>query len=413
MDLRFRRLAIGARRTSLLPGSVRAVALSAVVMLLPAAGLGAAGSQRPRASAAARSGAESAGSRSRAASPAAFPLTRSLTPGELAGERIIASYSGPNPPASLISEIRSGSVSGVIFFAANISSQTQIRRVASELQADAAHSPVRLPLLLMTDQEGGEVRRLPGAPALSEKQIGESRNPEAAAAQAGRGAGLNLRGAGLNVNLAPVLDVYRQAGNFIDQYGRSYGQNPRTVATLGASFIRSQQRTGVAATAKHFPGLGAASTSEDTDLQPVTLDLSVRALRTIDELPYRSAIAAGVRLVMVSWARYPALDPNRPAGLSSRIVQGELRGRLGFRGVTITDALEAGALRAYGTTANRAVLAAGAGMDLLLCAEQNPAQAMAARQALQDSLRSGRLPRPAFLASVQRIIALRQSLERR
>src|ERR1035437_770364 len=196
----------------------------------------------------------------------------------------------------------------------------------------------------MTDQEGGKVRRLSGAPLLSEKQIGESANPGAEATKAGTGAGLNLHGVGMNVNLAPVLDVYRQAGDFADQYGRSYSMNPDVVAKLGADFIAAQQHAGVAATAKHFPGLGAATLSQNTDQRPVTLNVSRSSLNTIDESPYKAAIAAGVRLVMVSWAVYPALDPGLPAGLSSAIVEGELRQRLRFPGVTITDALEAGAL---------------------------------------------------------------------
>ena len=87
------------------------------------------------------------------------------------------------------------------------------------------------------------------------------------------------------------------------------------MAQLGTDFIEAQQKTGVAATAKHFPGLGAAATNQDTDSGPVTLHVSKRNLRRIDELPYRSAIPAGVKLVMVSWAVYPALDPSRPAGL--------------------------------------------------------------------------------------------------
>src|SRR6202034_4159829 len=124
-------------------------------------------------------------------------------------------------------------------------------------------SAVPAPLRLMTDQEGGEVRRLPGAPVLSEKQIGQSSNPAAAAAQAGTGAGQNLAGVGMNVNLAPVLDVFYQVGNFIDQFDRSYSSSAQTVTACGRAFITAQQDTGVAATAKHFPGLGSATASQD------------------------------------------------------------------------------------------------------------------------------------------------------
>ncbi len=336
-----------------------------------------------------------------------------LSPTQLAGQRVIYSYSGLTPPASLLRWIRAGQVAGVIFFGGNISSQAQLAGVAAELdKANASpHNPLRhYPLLLMTDQEGGLVRRLPGAPALSEKQIGEAARPAAAAKAAGRGAGHNLTGAGLNVNLAPVLDVYRAPGDFDDQFGRSYSTDPRKVSYLGADFIKAQQATGVAATAKHFPGLGAAAASQNTDEGPVTLDVPLRTLRGTDEYPYKAAIRAGVRLVMVSWAVYPALDPGVPAGLSPAVVGGELRQRLGFTGVTITDALEAGALQAYGTTRHRATMAAGAGMDLILCSAQRPGQGDQARAALSTGYRDGTLDQASFRAAVQRVLELRAGL---
>jgi beta-N-acetylhexosaminidase len=245
---------------------------------------------------------------------------------------------------------------------------------------------------------------------LSEKQIGESADPVAAAKSAGTGAGQNLAGVGMNVNLAPVLDVYRKAGNFIDEFGRSYSKSSHVVSSLGASFIKAQQAAGVAATAKHFPGLGAATRSQNTDVRRVTLSLTLHTLRTTDEFPYRAAIAAGVKLVMLSWARYPALAPRTPAGLSSAIVNGELRGRLGFTGVTITDALEAGALQAFGTTGHRATLAVKAGMDLILCSAQFAGQGLQARNALADGLTGGTLSQSVFNAALTRIVDLRSGL---
>jgi beta-N-acetylhexosaminidase len=340
------------------------------------------------------------------------PSQPALSLQQMAGQRVIYSYRGLTPPPSLLGLIRHGEVGGVIFFSQNVTSSAQLASVIAELdQANASPlNPVREPLLLMTDQEGGLVRRLPGAPLLSEKQVGESADPAAAAATAGTGAGLNLRGIGLNVNLAPVLDVYRQPGDFDDQYQRSYGRNAAVVAELGAQFITAQQREGVAATAKHFPGLGAAARSQDTDDVPVTLNLPLATIRDVDERPYEAAIAAGVRLIMVSWAVYPALDPGRPAGLSARIVGGELRQRLKFTGVTITDALEARALRGYGTYQNRALLAAEAGMDLILCSAQSVGEGEQATAGLEAGYTDGALSPQQFAAALQRVLALRTSL---
>jgi beta-N-acetylhexosaminidase len=335
-----------------------------------------------------------------------------LTLQQMAGQRVIYSYAGLTPPPELLQLISHGEAGGVIFFSQNISGDAQLASVISQLeQADASPAnPVRAPLLLMTDQEGGLVRRMPGAPLLSERQIGESANPAAAAAQAGSSAGANLHGVGMNVNLAPVLDVYRSPGDFDDQFQRSYSTNPQVVSQLGAAFISAQQDQDVAATAKHFPGLGAAAQSQDTDEEPVTLNLPLATIRNVDELPYKAAIEAGARIVMVSWAVYPALDPTRPAGLSPVIVGGELRQRLGFTGVTITDALEAGALRAYGTIGNRALLAAQAGMDLVLCSEQNVSEGEQAAASLAQGYSDGQLAKSAFTAALERIVALRASL---
>jgi beta-N-acetylhexosaminidase len=351
----------------------------------------------------------------RSDSPSSAPAQPRLSAQQLAGQRVIYSYSGLTPPDSLLRWIRHGEVGGVIFFSANVTSEAQLASVVAELnRANASRrNPMRsYPLLLMTDQEGGEVRRVPGPPDLSEAQIGQSSDPPAEAAAAGASAGRNLSGVGLNVNLAPVVDVYRQAGGFDDQFGRSYSTNTRQVAGLGADFIRAQQAHHVAATAKHFPGLGAATSEQDTDLRPVTLNVPASQLRDIDEYPYRAAIAAGVRLVMVSWAVYPALDPRRPAGLSPTIVGGDLRKRLGFTGVTITDALEAGALQPFGTIGTRATLAARAGMDLILCSAQQYTEGEQARTALAAGYRRGKLSRTAFESALTRILALRAGLRR-
>ncbi len=347
-----------------------------------------------------------------ARAPARRSFERRLSLAQLAGQRIIYAYSGLVPPTSLITQIRRGEAAGVIFFGPNISSATQIQSVTRELQRANALSPIHEPLLMLVDQEGGLVRRLPGAPALSERQIGQSANSLALAAQAGAGAGESLRRSGMNVNLAPVLDVFRQPGNFIDQLQRSYSMNAQAVAALGAAFVTEQQSTGVAATAKHFPGLGAAATGQNTDETPVTIGLSLNQLRTLDEAPYREAIAAGVKLVMLSWAIYPALDPRLPAGLSPSVVLGELRSRLGFRGVTITDAIAAGSLRSFGAPAELGVLAARAGADLLLCAATNvndnsPSEGIDVLRGLVTALTSHRLSRTAADHAAARVLALR------
>ena len=325
---------------------------------------------------------------------------------------MIWSYPGLTPPQALLDAIRAGLVGGVIFFGENINraDRSQIQAVTRELAQAQADSGIGYPLLLMTDQEGGIVQRLPGAPGISEKQIGASADPVATAQSAGTGAAQNLLDAGMNCNLAPVLDVYRQAGNFDDRFGRSYSMDPVVCGECGAASVAAQQNLGVATTAKHFPGLGAAARAQNTDLGTVTLDLSLAELRAVDELPFRRAIDANVDMVMTSWATYPALDPDLPSGLSPRTVHGELRGRLKFRGVTITDAIEAGALQAFGDTGARAVAAAAAGMDIVLCSARDVGQGRDAVDAIVAAVAAGQLAQGEAVHALERVLALRSGL---
>lgn len=340
---------------------------------------------------------------------AAYPAPPSLA--VLAGQRIVYAYAGLRPPPALVSVIRAGEAAGVILFGPNVSSLSQIRGVIDQLQSAALASPVHERLLILADQEGGAVRRLPGPPGVSEKQIGQARNSVALAGAAGAGAARALRGVGANVNLAPVLDVYRKPGNFIDQFARSYSNRPGAAASLGVAFIGAQQRLRVSSTAKHFPGLGAAAVAQDTDRGPVSLAQPLATLRSVDEVPFRAAIAAGVHLVMTSWATYPALDPRRPAGLSPLVIQNELRDRLGFHGVTITDGIDAGAVTPYGSLSTRSVLAAAAGADLILCAattpERNtPQEGITVLRALMSALAAHRLSLASARQAATRIQAL-------
>jgi beta-N-acetylhexosaminidase len=183
---------------------------------------------------------------------------------------------------------------------------------------------------------------------------------------------------------------------------RSFGASAAVVARTAVPFAEGLQAGGVAATAKHFPGLGSAL--ENTDFEAQRLTLSKAELRAVDEAPYRAYIAAGGRLVMISTATYPALSP-RPAAFSHRIATGELRGRLGFRGVTITDSLGGAAVAAFGGQREAAVDGAAAGDDILLF--DDLPSALAGHEALVKQLHAGGLKRPPFLAAANRVLRLR------
>jgi beta-N-acetylhexosaminidase len=330
--------------------------------------------------------------------------TKALTPEQLAGQHVVFPFAGLTPPRALLARIRRGEAAGVIFLGSNLGTPAQVRALTRRLRAVPRPRALRAPLLLMVDQEGGSVQRLPGGPSRSAPAMAATGEPAVARAE-GRATAATLRAAGMNVDLAPVVDVVRPE-SALHAEGRGFGFGPRSASRFGAAFARGLREGGVAATAKHFPGFGAAVANTDTGA--VRIAAPLRELRAVDRPPFRAAIEAGASLVMVSSAIYPALSA-APAVLSPRVVQRELREGLGFDGVTISDDLEAPAFDARGGPSGAALQATRAGVDLLLFA-RTYAGAARASAALASAIRSGSIDRDALDASLQRVLALRSRL---
>ena len=305
-------------------------------------------------------------------------------------------------PKAVVRRIRRGELAGVILFAENFPSRESGKGLIRRLQAIPRPSGLREPLLIMVDQEGGLVKRIDGAPAASARQMG-LRGADFSRRQ-GRATAANLRRVSVNVDLAPVLDVARPGGA-IAETARGFGSAAAQVATTAVPFAAGLQAGGVAATAKHFPGLGAAA--ESTDFAAQRIGLSRRTLRTVDEAPYRRFVALGGAMVMLSTAIYPAFSPS-PAAFARPIASGELRSRLGFDGVSITDALESAAVGEFGGPAKAGLAAARAGTDLLLFTDYRAGAR--AGDALLRALRAGSLGRASFETSVGRVLRLRHGL---
>jgi beta-N-acetylhexosaminidase len=323
---------------------------------------------------------------------------------QLAGERLVVGLNGTSISPGLRAAIHEGRIAGVVLFAGNFPSRAAGRRLIDRLQGIPRPAQLRDPLLVMVDQEGGQVKRLSGAPTASAQEMGA--RGAAFSARQGRRTAANLRDVGVNVDLAPVLDVGRPGG-VIAATGRSFGASAARVSATAIPFAEALQAGGVAATGKHFPGFGDAR--ENTDFSVERIELSKRELRAVDEKPYASFVRAGGKLVMLSTAVYPAFS-EQPAAFTRSIATGELRERLGFAGVAITDALETPAVEHFGGPGKAAIAGARAGSDLLLFSRLGPAQA--AWRALLEKLRSGALRRDQFERSVERVLDLRAELPR-
>jgi beta-N-acetylhexosaminidase len=315
---------------------------------------------------------------------AAPPLHR------VAGSVVVSALASA-PKESYLAHVRNGDIGGVIL-TQHWSSSAAMLAVTRQVKAAACAGGA--PLLVAVDQEGGAIRRLPWAePAASARELGGTST--AHIATEGRATAAALRRAGVDIDLAPVTDTQLSPRSFLGD--RTFSSDPTVVARAAAAFVSGVQSGHVAATAKHFPGLGAAT--ENTDDHAV----SIRRVRL---QPFRSAIGAGVQLVMVSNATYPLLDPSGlPAVFSAKIVTGLLRGQLGFDGVVVTDALDAPTPAATPHAPARAI---AAGVDLLLYTSATAARA-GYLSLLADAQASPKL-RQQLTAAAARVEKLKQWL---
>ena len=288
------------------------------------------------------------GSRPRSPAPPETAAAARLPLERAAGLLVVLRFKGTSAPAYVLRALRGQRAGGVILFTDNIRSPFQLRALTRSLQRAAGDRA-----LIMTDQEGGPVRRLPwAAPRASQPDQSAGGT---VAAEAAQGAS-DLRAVGINVVLAPVADVPDGPGSALA--ARAFSPDPGTAATDVGAAVRAWLAGRVMPTLKHFPGLGAAR--GNTDRAPVT----IAAAPPLDS--FQAGIAAGAPLVMASHALYPALDARNIASQSPAILTGLLREKLGFRGVVITDSLEARAVTSRSPVGVAAVRSVAAGADLAL-----------------------------------------------
>jgi beta-N-acetylhexosaminidase len=321
--------------------------------------------------------------------------------GRLAEAILIPPFPGREEPDWVRNALGSG-LAGVTLFGPNVADREQLARLTARLRS-AAIEPV-----IAIDEEGGDVTRIShqtGSDYPGNAALGAIDDPELTrSVYAALGA--DLAALGINLDLAPAVDVNTAADNPVIGT-RSFGADPALVARHAAAAVAGLQSAGVAACAKHFPGHG--STSLDTHLVLATVDAPLSVLRERDLPPFEAAIAAGVRAIMPSHLRVPELTGDLPASLARRAQTDLLRGELGFTGVIVSDGLEMRAVSEPYGIPEAAVLAVIAGTDLLcLGRDQDRLSFLAVKTALVEAVRSGRLAGERLEEAAARVADLRE-----
>lgn len=296
--------------------------------------------------------------------------------------------------AKHVDDVRDLGIGGVTFFRGSVG---PVRECLAAL-----HAVAKTPLVVMSDVEFGLPMRVnEGTRMPLNMALGATGDPSLAY-ESGRVTATEARAVGIHVAFAPVVDVNNNPGNIIINT-RSYGEDPAAVGRFGSAFIRGLQAHGVYATAKHYPGHG--DTSVDSHLSLPTIDAPRARLERVELAPFRAAVEAGVRCVMVghiTFARVPEMK-GRPASLDPHFIEHVLRGEMRFGGLVITDAMNMGGITEHYGHGEAAVLAVEAGVDVVLM----PGDVRAAHAALVAAVREGRVAETRIDASVRRVLALK------
>jgi beta-N-acetylhexosaminidase len=293
-------------------------------------------------------------------------LYQDLSAAQKAGQRLMVGFDGLSMNDTLKHCIEQIKVGGLILFARNIAAPDQIRELCAACQSHARQCG-QPPLFIAIDQEGGVVSRLkppftqfPGNPHMQ--------SPEDAADFA-RTTARELNQIGVNMNMAPVLDVLPPDSPSVMQE-RAFGNDPGHVSRMGNTVIRHLQMQKIMAVAKHFPGIGRTVLDSHEELPD--LDTDARSLTDFDGAPFQAAVAAGVAGIMLSHIRYLALDPSWPASLSPTVAEGILRRRMAYHGLVVTDDLDMGAIVKHHPLPIVVRQCLDAGVDILLICHAGP-----------------------------------------
>ena len=292
-------------------------------------------------------------------------------------------------------ELLASGVRNVILFARNYQNAAQLTQLTAAIRKAAGAN-----VLISVDQEGGRVLRFCGAPfpeQPSARLLGEQ--GVHAVAQWTRDTALALRACGVNMNLAPILDVDSNAKNPVIG-DRSFSHDANVVAHLGVACVRAMQECGVAACGKHFPGHG--DTDMDSHFDLPKLPHALARLEQLEFIPFRAAMKAGIAAIMSAHVVFEAIDSEVPGTLSAKVITGLLRNALGFDGLILTDDLEMKAVADRFEIGDAAVRAVMAGCDTLLVCKNLPVQHKVI-DALAVAIASGRISHERLAHSKRRL----------
>ncbi|MEP7285961.1 MAG: glycoside hydrolase family 3 protein [Chloroflexota bacterium] len=333
-------------------------------------------------------------------------LMQNMTLDQRVGQLFMVSLYGEELSTTGQNFLRDMQPGAVAMFSYNGTSPQAINQTINAWQKVSTQTGAQIPLLVAIDQEGGTVIRLtdgftqlPWGGALAAM-------PSDDAQTVGKIAGQELSAVGINMNLAPVVDVRTLPDNFFMER-RMMGSDPAAIGAAASAYIKGMRENGVIGVLKHFPGHGAAGDSH-TMLPVVNYDLD--HVNTVELTPFRVGIENGAEAIMVGHLVYPALDPTPglPASLSPKIVGDVLRKQLGFQGVAITDAMDMAAIVDHFTRPVAAVMAIRAGIDMIATGPHTPiAEQQAMKQAILDAVQRGDLPEARINEAVQRILMLK------
>jgi beta-N-acetylhexosaminidase len=358
----------------------------------------------PATSSAQSSSAAPSSSSPAAPSDAAHRVFDAMSEAERVGQLLMVDCPSSGVASATVTAIRQYHVGSVILDGNSTIGVSATRQITNQLQGDA---PRHRKLFISTDQEGGLVQRMRG-PGFSSipSAVQQGRLAPATLQQDAETWGAQLHAAGINVDLAPVLDTVPPGDTNnppIGDLDREYGHTPGVVKQHGVAFARGMAAAGVAATAKHFPGLGRVTGNTDTT-SGVTDSITTRHDAYLR--PFAAAVQAAVPFVMVGTAIYSRIDPGTPAAFSKTIVHGMLRGDLGFDGIAITDDVGAAAQVSSYSVGERAVRFIAAGGDMVLTVVASQAATMTA------ALLSKAQASPSFKAKVDaaalRVLEMKQ-----